>query len=436
MPTSYRFLALGALASVGVAFAGHLVPLVKSPEAEPEPPPLLPTAYAHPAELTFADTLRTGETLSELLQRSEFAEEEARALLEELRKHDDPRRLQAGSVISYRKAYLSGGVRALELRLDADRGLTMRREAESWNGWVEHVPVRVDTTVLSGEVKSTLYAALLELDDLGIPAEERRRVGDVLAERIFPWQIDFSRDLQPGDDFRILYERVVRPDGTSRTSKVLGVQLTARGRQLTAYPFRLADGREEYYDATGESLRRAFLRAPVEFRRISSVFSRSRFHPVLGINRPHHGTDYAAPAGTPVRAVGEGVVTRAGWSGGYGNLVEIRHARGYASRYAHLRGFAGGLRVGKRVRQGELIGYVGMTGLATGPHLHYEFHANGQPIDPSRVRYITGEPLAAQQRVRFRAMVEAKIAQMDRWDDSLRLAAAIQRYGPGIETFD
>jgi murein DD-endopeptidase MepM/ murein hydrolase activator NlpD len=216
---------------------------------------------------------------------------------------------------------------------------------------------------------------------------------------------------------------VVRPDNTARNSRVLAVQLEARGRTHEAYLFRAPDGTEDYYARDGSSLKRAFLRAPLEFRRISSAFSRSRFHPVLGIARPHNGIDYAAATGTPVRAVGDGVIGKAGWGGGYGNVVEIRHQQGYMSRYAHLNGFARGIRPGVRVRQGDLIGYVGSTGMSTGPHLHYEFHVNGRPVDPNSIRSLTGEPVPSRHRGLFQNKVGLQLSYLDRWVDSLRLAA-------------
>lgn len=234
--------------------------------------------------------------------------------------------------------------------------------------------------------------------------------------------MDFSRDLRPGDGFRILYERMVRPDGTARTSKVLAVQFDIGGATHDAYLFTV-DGAEDYYDRDGESLRRAFLRAPLEFRRISSSYSTGRFHPILRRVRAHHGIDYAASSGTPIRAVGDGVVQKAGWGGGYGNVVELRHQRGYSSRYAHMHGFAAGIRPGTRVRQGQVIGYVGTTGLSTGPHLHYEFHENGRPINPGSIKYLTGEPVPSGQRARFRSLVGERVALMERGAGATRLAA-------------
>jgi murein DD-endopeptidase MepM/ murein hydrolase activator NlpD len=294
---------------------------------------------------------------------------------------------------------------------------------------VQEVPVRADTAVLTGAVESSLYAALLEGEGSGVPSDERERVADLLAERIFAWQVDFSRDLRRGDQFRILYERMVRPDGTARSGRVLGVQFSINGRDYEAYAFELPDGSTDYYDREGESLRRAFLRAPLEFRRISSAFSTGRFHPVLKKKRPHHGIDYAASSGTPVRAVGDAVVRKAGWGGGYGNMVELRHKRGYVTRYAHLKGFARGIRAGTRVRQGDLIGYVGSTGMSTGPHLHYEFHMDGRPVNPNSVKFITGDPVPRRHRDSFRAEVDAQIAALDLASGAVLLADAGARGG-------
>ncbi len=413
MANPYRFLALGLLASVGAAGVGVFLhaPEEKTPVA---PPSLLPTAYANPAEVAFEDTLRKGETLSQLLARSRLDAADAAALLAELQGVQDPRSLRPGAVIAYRKSFVGGEVRGMQFNLDADRTLNVRRADGGWNAEVEEVPVRTDTAVLTGEVRSSLYQAVLSGEGAEVPREERERIVDLLADKIFAWQIDFSRDLREGDKYRILYERQVRPDGTARSWRVVGALFDLSGREHSAFWYQNADGSGDYYDRDGESLRRAFLRAPLEFRRISSAFSTGRFHPILKRSRPHNGIDYAASSGTPIRAVGDGVVTKAGWGGGYGNVVEIRHQRAYASRYAHMRGFAKGIRPGVRVRQGDLIGYVGSTGLSTGPHLHYEFHENGRPVNPNSIRYLTGDPLPASARARHRSAVAAQIEKMER----------------------
>jgi murein DD-endopeptidase MepM/ murein hydrolase activator NlpD len=432
MSNPYRFLALGLFAAVGVAAAGSFLQAPAEEAAPPPPPSLLPVAYANPAEIAFQDTLQRGETLSELLQRSRLAAEDAAALLDELKDVQDPRALRPGAVIAYRKSFTGGEVRGMEFSLDADRTLTVRRSGDGWDAAVEEVPVRTDTAALAGEVRSSLYQALMDARGADVPREERERIVDVLADKIFAWQIDFSRDLQPGDSYRILYERQVRPDGTARSWRVIGALFELSGREHSAFWHRLPNGTEDYYARDGGSLRRAFLRAPLEFRRISSAFSTGRFHPILKRSRPHNGIDYAASAGTPIRSVGDGVIVKAGWGGGYGNVVEIRHSRGYSSRYAHMRGFAKGIRPGTRVRQGDLIGYVGSTGLSTGPHLHYEFHENGRPINPSSIKYLTGEPVPASARARYRSAVSAQVAKMEAAASSVRLAEG-DRAEPGAK---
>jgi murein DD-endopeptidase MepM/ murein hydrolase activator NlpD len=423
MRATQRILALAVFAAFGVAIAGSFMELRVSAD-DVAPPALLPAAHANPAEVGFQDTLRSGETLSELLSRASLASSEADALLAELNEFQDPRRLRPGSVISYRKSFETGDVRGMELRIDADRTLAMHRAGESWAGAIEEVPVETDSVVLTGTVRSSLYAALVNGEGEGVPASEREGIADLLADRIFAWQVDFSRDLQPGDRFRILYERMVRPDGTARTGRVLGVQFNLNGRDHEAYLFRARDGSEDYYGRDGESLKRAFLRAPLEFRRISSAFSRSRFHPVLRISRPHLGIDYAASAGTPVRAVGDGVIRRASFSTSYGNLIELAHSRGYSSRYAHLRAFAKGIRPGVRVKQGDLIGYVGSTGLATAAHLHYEFHSGGKAVDPNSIKSLTGEPVPSRYRADFRAAIANQIRALNRTSEPILLADA------------
>jgi murein DD-endopeptidase MepM/ murein hydrolase activator NlpD len=406
-------IAASALCALGAALGvQRLATLRAAEEPAPAAPAWLPAAQARPAELAFADTLRRGESLSQLLGRTQLDLDATRALLDQLTRVQDPRTVRPGLVVEYRRSTRTGAVRGVSTRLDADRRLSLRPAAGGWDARVEEVAVRADTAVLAGSVRRSLYQALMDGEG-GVPRAERQRVADLLADSVFPWQIDFSRDLRAGDTFRILYERMVRPDGSARSSRILAVQFDIGGRQHDAYRFHV-DGADEFYDGRGESLKRAFLRAPLEFRRISSVFSSGRFHPILRRVRAHPGIDYAAGMGTPVRAVGDGVIARAGWGGGYGNVVEIRHMRGYASRYGHMRGFAPGIRPGVRVRQGQLIGYVGTTGLSTGPHLHYEFHMDGRPVDPSSIRSLTGAPIPDGDRVRFRAVRDGRSAALER----------------------
>jgi murein DD-endopeptidase MepM/ murein hydrolase activator NlpD len=263
---------------------------------------------------------------------------------------------------------------------------------------------------LDGPIDNSLYDALDQrIPDEVLDAPSRVRLAWDLAD-VYAWSLDFHRDIQAGDRFAVLVEREVSDEGELRLGRILAADLLASGKHLPAYRFDLPGEGPRYFDRDGNSLRRNFLRAPVEFRRIASGFSRSRFHPVLGIWRRHEGTDYAAGRGTPVLAAGDGTVLHAAWMGGYGNLIELRHANGITTRYGHLRRFARAVHAGARVRQGEVIGYVGATGLASGPHLHFEFRIHGVARDPRRVDLGPGDPLPASLQPLF-AAERARLAE-------------------------
>lgn len=242
---------------------------------------------------------------------------------------------------------------------------------------------RTDTEVVAGRIDSNLYTTLDSCAADALPLRARMKLAWLVAD-IYEYRVDMTRDLRSGDGLRVLVQRSVTPDRGVGVDRVLAVTLVVSGDTMSAIRFAHdspADSASDYFDPHGRSLRAAFLRAPVEFRRISSGFG-MRKHPILGIWRQHKGTDYVAPAGTPVRAIGDGVVVFVGQKGGYGNVVDIRHPNGYVTRYGHLQRFAPGMRLGARVGIGKTIAYVGMTGLATAPHLHFEVIVNGSQLDP------------------------------------------------------
>jgi murein DD-endopeptidase MepM/ murein hydrolase activator NlpD len=253
----------------------------------------------------------------------------------------------------------------------------------------------VDTLVLAGEISSSLYHSVMALPSESMGQQERIERVMWGIYRPFQWSIDFGVDLRKGDTYRAVYERYVRSDGSVRSARVLAAEFVNRGTKYRAYWF---DPRGEYFDADGESMKMVFLKAPVDFRRISSRFSRRRLHPKLKVYRPHLGTDYAADTGTRAYSTADGTVTRAGWWGGYGLIVEIRHVNGYRTRYAHLSFIAKGIKPGVKVRQGQLIGHVGSSGLATGPHLHYEMLHNGKHVNHRRINLPSGNPIVAADR--------------------------------------
>ncbi|MDH4131402.1 MAG: M23 family metallopeptidase [Gemmatimonadota bacterium] len=348
-----------------------------------------------------SDTLRRGETVSDLFARNGapgfvLSAQSPPGLF-------DPRRLRPGLVFTFLTRSDDSVPNRVVFRDAPERRVALEPLADGWAATAETVRWSATPMVLHGTMTSSLYVAL----DAGIPdsvfgAGDRVRLAWDLAD-VFAWQVDFTRDIRQGDRFRVLVERLVSEEGETRYGRILAGDLVVNGSRFTAFRFAAEDGARGFYDAEGRSLRRAFLLAPVQFRRISSRMSSARRHPILGTVRRHQGIDYAADAGTPVMAAGDGVVRSRGWGGGYGNLVEIRHANGITTRYGHLRGFAKGLAVGGRVEQGEVIGYVGSTGLSTAAHLHYEFRVNGVPRNPRDADLGSGEPVPPAQRALFDA---------------------------------
>lgn len=344
-----------------------------------------------------ADTLHWGETVSELLARQGVIGINLQDVV--ARSGFDPRRARTGLVFNFLRPRQDSLPSAFSVRTGPDQRLQFVRSAEGWTATVEPIAWRTEVVRVEGPIDNSLYVALDQGIDPGLlDGGERERLAWDLAD-VYAWSVDFTRDIRPGDRFQVVLERLVSEDGESRFGHILASDLTVNGRELTAFRFDAPNGGASYYDAGGQSLKRAFLRAPLQFRRISSSFNRSRFHPILGLSRRHEGTDYAADYGTPVLAAGDGTVVQAGRSGGYGNLIELRHANGITTRYGHLSAIL--VSPGTRVSQGQVIGRVGSTGLSTGPHLHYEFRVNGQPRDARRLDLGNGQPVASADRPAF-----------------------------------
>lgn len=259
-------------------------------------------------------------------------------------------------------------------------------------------PVRVERLRTKAEITSSLWNAIV---DNGLPPALAADLED-----IYGWSVDFF-GIQKGDSFEVIYEQRYVDTLSAGVGRIWGAVFNHGGKANYAIPFK-QDGKIAYWDENGNSLRKQFLKAPLKYTRISSKFSNARLHPIYRVYRPHHGVDYAAPTGTPVMAVADGVVTSRGWGGGGGNTVWIKHTRGYETGYMHLSKFAGGMSVGTRVKQGQLIGYVGSTGTSTGPHLDYRIRVNGKPVDPLRIPQEPGEPIKNDSRDVF-AVVRDKV---------------------------
>ncbi|HEX6694975.1 MAG TPA: M23 family metallopeptidase [Longimicrobiales bacterium] len=375
----------------------------------------LGTLYAPPLETVQTHTIGSGETLNGVLAQAEISRQEMTDLLIGLREHMDPRRLSTGVEVTVRRWAESHDTRAVEVRLNRDTTVRLAKSDFGWDSDVVVTPTVVDTVVAAGSIAAgkTLYEALVFDEESPLRPADRMQLVYGLAE-IFEYKLDFTREIQPGDTYRVAYVRDVRPDNSSRAMKILAAEIVNDNRTYDAVYFDNGKDIRGYYDTKGRALRAGFSRYPVPYPRITSRFAAKRYHPILGIYRAHLGNDLGARAGTQVRASANGVITFAGKSGGYGNMIEIRHANGYTTRYAHLRNFAPGIRRGVRVAQKDLIGYVGMTGLATAPHLHYELRHNGRPVDASKADLPDAEPLAKKQMAVFASIAENRVELLNR----------------------
>lgn len=416
--------ALGAVTAFGVA-----------PLTELELPPVQSVVDPLPLSLRFPESLdrfsqveviRKGDTLAQLLDRAgandaeflRFAASDpvGRKALQmrpgrSVRIETDD--LGRVTEFAYRLGDLDDGTSATGTT-NASIRIGIRREGSRLVAREEAIPLERAIEMRSVEISTTLFAAT---DAANIPENVAIKVAN-----IFGGDVDFSRELRKGDRLRIVYESL-REQGSldaPLAGRVLAVELVNRGRRYEAFWFE-RDGHGEYFTFDGHSLKKAFLRNPLEFSRLTSGFSDSRLHPIHNDWRAHKGVDFFAPAGTPVRASADGVVEMIGSQRGYGNMVVLRHKPPHSTVYAHLRAFAPGLTQGRVVRQGEVIGEVGATGWATGPHLHYEIKVDGVQVDPMRIAFTEGAPLDRTQRQQLASQVSVLREQFARLD-SLRLA--------------
>jgi murein DD-endopeptidase MepM/ murein hydrolase activator NlpD len=353
-----------------------------------------------------------GESLAGALAAQGIGPELVHVIATELRPLFDFRHSQPGH--RYRLVRDEDG-NLLEFRylVSETDGYVLQREVggEGFVARREEVPLVAHVSRMAGVITSTLHEAVVALGEQGQLAND--------FSEIFAWDIDFSRSVQPGDEFSILYERLYRPDEMEgevymRPGRILAARYSGAVGDFTALYFEPEEGHGGYYRPDGSSVEGQFLRAPLRYSRISSSYSEGRLHPILNITRPHHGIDYAAPTGTPVWAVGDGRVIYRGWAGGFGNLIKVRHNNGYVSYYAHLSRFAKGVSVGQVVQQKQVIGYVGQTGLATGPHVCFRISRDGKYVDPSRLRTRAGPPVAPAMLPVFFAARDVLLAELVR----------------------
>jgi murein DD-endopeptidase MepM/ murein hydrolase activator NlpD len=367
------------------------------PRSEEPRPELEPVTWAPPQP---GDTLARGGAISQILASRGYDSEEIRLVTRQLAAFRSPRTLRPGISFRFSDRAAEGPDR-IRLQLNPDSALHFVHADTGWAARVELTPFEMDTVLISGVVETSLWSARLDAATGRVGPKEFEELVYSLAD-VFAWKVDFTRDIRRGDTFRIALERKVRSDGSVRSRHFLAIELTNQGQTLRAFPLALPGERYTYYDEQGRSLRGAFLRYPVPYR-ITSRFTSRRYHPVLKRYRAHEGIDYGAPAGAPVEATASGVVARAGFAGGYGRMVELRHPQGIRTRYAHLRSIAPDVRPGAQVGQGQIIGRVGSSGLASGPHLHYEFLQNGRHRNPLTVELPNAPSITHNRLVEFRS---------------------------------
>jgi murein DD-endopeptidase MepM/ murein hydrolase activator NlpD len=372
--------------------------------ATPSKPPATPapsvealdSSSADPELRTVSDVVRRGDTFSDLLIRNRLSVRDMGRILDLTRKLQlfSPRALQAGQELTLtRDDY--GRLSRLVFSLSPEETYVYEMRNDSLIAYQQAVVRDIRLRKFEGEIESSFDEAIHKA---GGEARLTLKVADV-----FACDVDFLTEVRKGDRFDLLVEEKFVEGEFVGYGEVLYGRYEGEKAKSAAVYFRPEPVRRGgYYDLQGKALKKSFLSSPLNYRRISSYFSKARFHPILRTYRPHHGVDYAAAQGTPVVAVADGTVVFRGWQGGYGNLIRLRHGGGRETVYGHLSKFADGIRSGSRVSQGQLIGRVGRTGLATGPHLHFEVVMNGQQVDPLHLKSLPGDPIAAEQLDRFR----------------------------------
>ncbi|MEX2311931.1 MAG: peptidoglycan DD-metalloendopeptidase family protein [Rhodospirillales bacterium] len=387
-------ISLGNPAAAATLQTRHVV------EPMPSPP-----VISQPAVYHQRIEVGQGDTLAELLVKAGVDRTEAHYAIKALSEYFNPRRIRNGQdlTLTFESAPLSVDTPVqnesdtfIGMALEPDYKTEVRVartadgnfQAEQHKKELQRKPVHA-----AGLIENSLYVAGR---DAGVPAVVIARM-----IRLLSWDVDFQRDIRTGDGFEVMYERVLDASGKAvYNGAVTYAALTLSGKRINVYRYTLDDGTVDYFDEAGKASRKALMRTPIDGARLSSTFGK-RKHPILGYTRMHKGVDFAAPTGTPIYAAGNGTVAFAGRKGGYGNYVLLRHNGTYETAYAHMNGFARGIRTGTRVEQGQIIGYVGTTGRSTGPHLHYEVLMSGNQVNPLRVKMPSGRSLEGKELAGF-----------------------------------
>lgn len=393
--------------------AAQKVPLETVALKLPPAPPPAPTQPFVASWKTVA--VQPGQTLSDIFQAQGLGNTEVAAVMASGKGMGALKTLHPGDELQF-KLDAKGGLEGFRFNPDSSTLLTLTAGANGYKVTSTSLPVDRRMQFAHGVVTGSLFAA-----------GEKAGLSDTMVLRladVFKYDVDFIKDIRHGDTFTVVYDDIYRNGKFVRAGDIIAAEFSNGGKRYTAYRFKEPDGSVAYFTQDGRPLKKGLLRTPVSFTRVSSTFG-MRKDPVLGYTRLHKGVDYAAPIGTPVHAAGNGVIVRRGWVHGYGNFIAIKNTPEYTTAYGHMSRFAKGLHVGSHVTQGEVIGYVGETGFATGPHLHYEVRVDGRPENPLTVTMPKPQPLSGQMMVAFRAQTAPWVARIRLIDDNTqRLASA------------
>lgn len=404
----WSFGALAGLAALGMAGAIAVVPAPSADQVVTDTvieDLLLKTQQLPEAHQVFMreERIQRGDTLGALLTRLGIADRQADEFIRISPDTQAMHRQLAPGKLVVAQTSAEGLLQRLIFPLNTqDTALIIERKDDALSATQEALRFEKQVIVKGAEIQYSLFGAT-----------DASQIPDAIATQfaeIFSTEVDFHRDLRKGDRISVVYEMFYLRGIPARSGRILSAEFFNNGRTLSAVWFDQG-GKGGYYTPDGKNLRKAFLRSPLEFSRVTSGFS-MRFHPILKQWRAHQGVDYGAPTGTRVRATGDGIIEFAGKQGGYGNLVIIRHRGNHTTAYAHLNGFGPGIRKGARIAQGETLGYVGQTGWATGPHLHYEFRMAGKPVNPLSISLPSAPPLEQAQLPHFRNLVASQVSQL------------------------
>jgi len=363
--------------------------------AEAARPAMLDSTWRH-------ETIRDGDAAVSVLSRLGFPYAEVSRMIDAAHPVYSLRQVIAGRSFDRQD---QGGDTDVYYPVDTSHVLHLSLRKNDWRAELSPRVVSTRQLVFQGEIKESLFVAAART---GMDDRTTMNLVD-----IFAWDVDFARDLRPGDRFRVLLQERFDRQGILLDRVIQAAEFMNQGHLFQAVRYTFPNGRVEYFTPDGKSMRKTYLKAPVKFTRISSRFRLKRKHPILGYTRAHRGVDYAAPTGTPIHAVGDGRVIYKGWKGGYGRFVLIRHTNSnHATAYAHMRRYGHGIKRGARVHQGQVIGYVGMSGLATGPHLHFEFRVRGRAVNPLAIKRAPAKPVSVAQMPHFQQLAKHVLERM------------------------